>query len=134
MSRRAEAGKPRTAGREGAPAHIDRESLVKAVSGVTVLLIGVRMAVLILDPPEAVMSWTDSIVQTVAIFAWTVAGLRVVSLVCGSIGGAVRRSEWIDASHGESSRLPLVFGTHCAAPSRYCGCAAMIALLTCKGY
>ena len=63
---------------------------------VSVLLIGVRMAALILGPPEAVMSWVDSIVQTVAIFVWTVAGLRVVSLVSGSMGGAVRRSEWID--------------------------------------
>ncbi len=63
---------------------------------ISVLLIGVRMAVLILDPPEAVMRWTDSIVQTVAIFVWTVAALRVVSLVGGSMGGAVRRSEWID--------------------------------------
>ncbi len=75
------------------------EKLIEALHRpifVTVLLIGVRMAVLILGPPEAVMSWTDSIVQTVAIFVWTVAGLRVVSLVCGSMGGAVRRSEWID--------------------------------------
>jgi len=63
---------------------------------VSVLLIGGRMAVLILGPPGAVMSWTDSIAQTVAIFVWTVAGLRVVSLVYGSLGGAVRRSEWID--------------------------------------
>ena len=75
------------------------EKLIEALHRpifVTVLLIGVRMAVLILDPPEAVMSWTDSTGQTVAIFVWTVAGLRVVSLVCGSLGGAVRRSEWID--------------------------------------
>ena len=63
---------------------------------VSVLLIGVRMAVLILGPPEAVMSWTDSIAQTVATFVWAVAGLRVVSLVHGSIGGVVQRSEWID--------------------------------------
>ncbi len=63
---------------------------------VSVLLLGVRMAVLILGPPAAVMSWTDSIVQTMAIFVWTVAGLRVVSLVYGSMGGAVRRSEWVD--------------------------------------
>ena len=63
---------------------------------VSVLLIGVRMAVLILGPPEVVMSWTDSIVQTVAIFVWIGASLRVVSLVSGSMGGAVRRSEWID--------------------------------------
>ena len=63
---------------------------------VSVLLLGVRMAVLILGPPAAVMGWTDSIVQTMAIFVWTVAGLRVVSLVCGSVGGAVRRSEWVD--------------------------------------
>ena len=63
---------------------------------VSVLLIGVRMAVLILGPPGVVMGWTDSIVQTVAILVWTVAGLRVVSLVHGSMGGAVRRSEWID--------------------------------------
>ena len=63
---------------------------------VSVLLLGVRMAVLILGPPEAVLSWTDSIVQTLAIFVWTVAGLRVISLVCGNMDGAVRRSEWID--------------------------------------
>ena len=63
---------------------------------ISVLLLGVRVAVLLLGPPEAVMSWTDSIVQTVAIFVWTIAGLRVVSLVCWSVGGAVRRSEWID--------------------------------------
>ena len=63
---------------------------------VSVLLLGVRMAVLTLGPPEAVMRWMDSIVQTVAIVAWTVAGLRVVSLVCESMVGAVRRSAWID--------------------------------------
>jgi small-conductance mechanosensitive channel len=62
----------------------------------SVLLIGLRMAVLTLGPPEAVMSWTDSIVQTAAIFVWIVTGLRVVSLVCGSLGGAVVRSEWLD--------------------------------------
>ena len=63
---------------------------------ISVLLLGVRMAVLILGPPDAVMSWTDSILQTVAIFVWSVSGLRVISLVCGSMGGAVHRSEWID--------------------------------------
>ena len=75
------------------------EKLIEALHRpifVTVLLIGVRMAMLILGPPEAVMRWTDSLVQTVAISVWTVAGLRVVSLVHGSMGGAVRRSEWID--------------------------------------
>lgn len=75
------------------------EGLIEALHRpifVSVLLIGVRMAVLILDPPEAVMGWTDSIVQTVAIIVWTVAGLRVVSLVCWSPGGVVRRSEWMD--------------------------------------
>ena len=54
---------------------------------VSVLLLGVRMAVLILGPPAAVMSWTDSIVQTMAIFVWTVAGLRVVYL-------GVRAAAW----------------------------------------
>ena len=63
---------------------------------ISVLLLGVRMAVLILGPPDTVMSWTDSILQTVAIFVWSVSGLRLISLVCGSIGGAVSRSEWID--------------------------------------
>ena len=75
------------------------EKLIEALHRpifVSVLLIGVRMAVLILGPPEVVMSWTDSIVQTVAIFVWIGGGLRVVSLVSGSMGGAVRRSEWID--------------------------------------
>ena len=75
------------------------EKLIEALHRpifVSVLLIGVRMAVLTLGPPEVVMSWTDSIVQTVAIFVWIGAGLRVVSLVSGSMGGAVRRSEWID--------------------------------------
>ena len=75
------------------------EKLIEALHRpifVSVLLIGVRMAVLVLGPPEVVMSWTDSIVQTVAIFVWIGAGLRVVSLVSGSMGGAVRRSEWID--------------------------------------
>ena len=75
------------------------EKLIEALHRpifVSVLLIGVRMAVLTLGPPEVVMSWTDSIVQTVAIFVWVGAGLRVVSLVSGSMGGAVRRSEWID--------------------------------------
>ena len=75
------------------------EKLIEALHRpifVSVLLIGVRMAALILGPPEVVMSWTDSIVQTVAIFVWIGAGLRVVSLVSGSMGGAVRRSEWID--------------------------------------
>ena len=43
---------------------------------VSVLLLGVRMALLILGPPETVMSWADSILQTAAIFVWTVAGLR----------------------------------------------------------
>jgi len=56
----------------------------------------VRTAVLILGPPEAVMGWTDSLVQTAVIFVWTLTALRVVSLVCGSMSGAVRRSEWID--------------------------------------
>ena len=75
------------------------EKLIEALHRpifVSVLLIGVRMALLILGPPEAVMSWTDSIVQTVAIFVWTVASLRVVSLVHVSMGGAVRAAEWID--------------------------------------
>ena len=75
------------------------EKLIEALHRpifVSVLLIGVRMAVLVLGPPAAVMSWTDSIVQTLAIFVWTVAALRVISLVGGSMGGAVRRSEWID--------------------------------------
>ena len=63
---------------------------------VSVLLIGVRMAVLILSPPAGVMSWTDSIVQTLAIVVWTIAGLRVVTLVCWNPAGAVRRSDWID--------------------------------------
>ena len=75
------------------------EKLIEALHRpifVSILLIGVRTAVLILGPPEVVMSWTDSIVQTVAIFVWTVAGLRVVSLVSGSMGGAVRLIEWID--------------------------------------
>ena len=75
------------------------EKLIEALHRpifVSVLLIGVRMAVLILGPPEVVMSWTDSIVQTLAIFVWIVAGLRVVSLVSGSLGGAVHRIEWID--------------------------------------
>ena len=75
------------------------EKLIEALHRpifVSVLLIGVRMAVLILGPPEVVMSWTDSIVQTLAIFVWIVAGLRVVSLVSGSLAGAVHRIEWID--------------------------------------
>ncbi len=63
---------------------------------VSVLLIGVRMAVLILGPPDAVLRWTDSLVQTVAILMWAVAGLRIVTLVSASMGGAVRRSDWID--------------------------------------
>ena len=68
---------------------------------VSVLLIGVRMAVLTarsssLSPPAGVMSWTDSIVQTLAIVVWTIAGLRVVTLVCWNPAGAVRRSDWID--------------------------------------
>ena len=75
------------------------EKLIEALHRpifVSVLLIGVRMAVLVLGPPAVVMSWTDSIVQTLAIFVWTVAALRVVSLVGGSMGSAIRRSEWID--------------------------------------
>ncbi|MEE8129701.1 MAG: mechanosensitive ion channel family protein [Vicinamibacterales bacterium] len=75
------------------------EKLIEALHRpifVSVLLIGVWMAVLTLGPPEVVMSWTDSIVQTVAIFVWIGAGLRVVSLVSGSMGGAVLRREWID--------------------------------------
>ena len=75
------------------------EKLIEALHRpifVSFLLIGVRMAVLVLGPPEIVMSWTDSIVQTVAIFVWTVAGLRVASLVSGSMGSAVRVLEWID--------------------------------------
>ena len=63
---------------------------------VSVLLVGVRMAVVILGPPEAVLSWMDSIVQTLAIFVWATAGLRVVSLVCYSTDDSLRRSEWID--------------------------------------
>ncbi len=62
----------------------------------SVVLVGVRTAVLILGPPEAVMGWTNSLVQTAVIFVWTLTALRVVSLVCGSMSGAVRRSEWID--------------------------------------
>ena len=75
------------------------EKLIEALHRpifVSVLLIGVRMAVLILSPPDVVMSWTDSIVYTAAIFVWTGAGIRVASLVSASMGGAVRRSEWID--------------------------------------
>ena len=75
------------------------ENLIEALHRpifISVLLIGVRMAMLILGPPAAVMSWMDSIVQTAAIFVWTVAALRVISLVGESMGSAVRRSEWID--------------------------------------
>ncbi len=83
---------------------------------VSVLLIGVRMALLILGPPEAVMRWTDSIVQTVAIFVWTVAGLRLVSLLHRSMSGAVRAAEWIDERtlplFDNLARL-ILLGTHC---------------------
>ena len=62
----------------------------------SVLLLGVRMALLILGPPDAVISWTDSIAQTIAIFVWAVAGLRVISLIHGKMGHAVLGADWID--------------------------------------
>ena len=75
------------------------EKLIEALHRpifVSVLLVGLRMAVVILGPPAAVLSWTDSVVQTVALFVWVVAGLKIITLVAAGLRGAKGTREWLD--------------------------------------
>jgi MscS family membrane protein len=69
---------------------------------VSVVLVGIHIAVLILAPGATVVGWVDSIVQTIAVVIWTVAGLRVVTALLHGMTGLSRRVNWL-----EERTLPL---------------------------
>jgi len=69
---------------------------------ISVMLVGVHFAVQILAPGGALIGWVDSLIQTIAVVIWTVAGLRVVTALLHGMTGLSRRVSWL-----EERTLPL---------------------------
>jgi small-conductance mechanosensitive channel len=69
---------------------------------VSVLLVGVYVAAQIVDMPPALFRVIVSLVKTVAIVLWTVAGLRVCHTLLEGLSKLSERVEWLD-----SRTLPL---------------------------